>query len=132
FATRSHFDYHNPTVIADLQQWIADAGLSLRSVHAPTAESFVGGRWTGSLSIASADPDARARAVAETQQAMYIARRIPVPVFVMHLGIPRTQPRDEHVGAQDARAAARRSVEELQKTAEPLGVLIAVEVIPNQ
>jgi sugar phosphate isomerase/epimerase len=132
FATRTHFDYHNTSAVGDLQQWLADAGLTLRSVHAPTAERFVGGRWGGSLSIASADSDARTRAVAETEQALYIARRIPVPVFVMHLGIPRTQPRDGDVGPQDARAAARRSVEELQKAAEPLGVQIAVEVIPNE
>lgn len=132
FATRTHFDYHNPSAVGDLQQWLADAGLTLRSVHAPTAESFIGGRWGGSLSIASADSDARTRAVAETEQALYIARRISVPVFVMHLGIPRMQPRDGDVGPQDARAAARRSVEELQKSAEPLGVQIAVEVIPNE
>ena len=132
FATRTHFDYHSPTAIGDLQQWLAEAGLTLHSVHAPTAESFIGGRWGGSLSIASADNNARARAVAETEQALYIARRIPVPVFVMHLGIPRMQPRDADVGPQDARAAARRSVEEMQKAAGPLGVRIAVEVIPNE
>jgi sugar phosphate isomerase/epimerase len=132
FATRTHFDYHNPTTVGDLQQWLADAGLQLRSVHAPTAESFIAGRWGGSLSIASTDADARARAVAEAQQALYIARRIPVPVFVMHLGLPRMQARDGGVGAQDTRAAARRSVEELQKAAEPLGVRLAVEVIPNE
>jgi sugar phosphate isomerase/epimerase len=132
FATRTHFDYHSPSAVGDLQQWLADAGLTLRSVHAPTAERFIGGRWGGSLSIASADGDARTRAVAETEQALYIARRIPVPVFVMHLGIPRMQPRDGDVGPQDARAAARRSVEVLQQAAEPLGVQIAVEVIPNE
>src|SRR3954466_1484259 len=132
FATRTHFDYHSPSAVGDLQQWLADAGLTLRSVHAPTAESFIGGRGGGSPSVAHNDPEARARAVAETEQALYIARRIPVPVFVMHLGIPRMQPRDGDVGPQDVRAAARRSVEELRKAAEPLGVQIAVEVIPNE
>ena len=28
FATRTHFDYHNPAAVADLQQWLAEAGLS--------------------------------------------------------------------------------------------------------
>jgi len=23
FATRTHFDYHNPAAVADLQQWLA-------------------------------------------------------------------------------------------------------------
>jgi sugar phosphate isomerase/epimerase len=129
YATRTHFDYHNPTAIADLQGWLADAGLELRSVHAPTAESFTGGRWGGSLSLASADAAARAHAVSETEKALHIARRLPVPVLVAHLGVPRTQ-RSE--GAADSRAAARRSIEELVRIAEPLGVRIAVEVIPNE
>jgi sugar phosphate isomerase/epimerase len=132
FATRTHFDYHNPAAVADLQQWLADAGVTLRSVHAPTAESFVGGVWAGSMSIASVDPDLRARAVREAEQALDIARRIPIAVLVTHVGIPRMQPRDADVGAQDVRAAARRSVEELQRAAQPLGVRIAVEVIPNE
>jgi sugar phosphate isomerase/epimerase len=129
YATRTHFDYHNPASIADLQGWLADAGLELRSIHAPTAESFTGGRWGGSLSLASTDPDARAHAVKETEAALHVARRLPVPVLVAHLGIPRTQ-RSE--GAGDSRAAARRSIEELLRMAEPLGVRIAVEVIPNE
>ena len=131
YATRTHFDYHNPSAVADLQQWLAEAGLQLGSIHAPTAESFTGGRWSGSLSLASADPGARARAVSETERALHIARRIPTPVLVAHLGIPRSQPRDVSLG-NDSRAAARRSIEELLRIAQPLGVQIAVEVIPNE
>jgi sugar phosphate isomerase/epimerase len=132
FATRSHFDYHNPAAVADLQQWLAEAGLELRSVHAPVAERFVGGRWSGTLSLASADPDARTRAVGEAERALHIARRIAVPVLVAHLGIPRSQPRDPELGAQDTRAAARRSIEELMRLAHPLGVRVAIEVLPNE
>ena len=132
FATRTHFDYHNPAAVADLQQWLAEAGLQLRSIHAPTAEGFTGGRWSGTLSLASGDPDARAHAVREAERALHIARRIPAAVLVAHLGLPRTQPRDTAVGANDTRAAARRSIEELQRIAQPLGVQIAVEVIPNE
>ena len=127
YATRTHFDYHNPAAVADLQQWLGEAGLELRSIHAPTAEGFTGGRWSGSLSLASPDPVARAHAVSETEKALHIARRIPAAVLVAHLGIPRTQP-----GPADSRAAARRSIEELLRIAEPLGVRIAVEVIPNE
>jgi sugar phosphate isomerase/epimerase len=129
YATRTHFDYHNPSAVADLQGWLGEAGLELRSIHAPTAESFTGGRWSGSLSLASTDPDARAHAVSETEKALHIARRIPAPVLVAHLGIPRFQPSN---AAGDSRASARRSIEELLRTAEPLGVRIAVEVIPNE
>src|SRR3954447_14461187 len=132
FATRTHFDYHNPAAVADLQQRIADAGLTLRSVHAPTAERFIGGVWSGSMSIASVEPALRERAVRDTLQALYVARRIPIAALVLHLGIPRMQPRDADVGAQDVRGAAKKSVEEIVKAAAPLGVRIAVEVIPNE
>ena len=131
FATRTHFDYHNPASVADLQQWLAEAGLDLRSIHAPIAESYARGRWSGTLSIASADPDERAHAVGEAERALHIARRIPVPVLVAHLGLPRSQ-RGETQAGGDTRAAARRSIEELQRIAGPLGVRIAVEVIPNE
>ncbi len=124
FATRTHFDYHNPAAIADLQQWLAEAGLELRGVHAPIGESFAGGRWGPPLTLASADAAVRARALAEAEQALQVARRIPFGVLVAHLGLPRP--------AENSRDAARRSIEALQKQAAPLGVRVALEVIPNE
>jgi sugar phosphate isomerase/epimerase len=133
FATRTHFDYHNPSAVADLQQWAAEAGLVLHSMHAPIAEGFAAGRWGSALSLASSDNEARTRAVNEAEQALYVARRMPIAAMVAHLGLPRTQPRDEsEVGSADTRAAARRSIEELQRVAAPLGVHLALEVIPNE
>ena len=128
YATRTHFDYHNPAAIADLQQWLAEAGVQLRSIHAPTADSYTGGRWSGALSLASVDPDTRAYTVGECERALHIARRIPTPVLVAHLGVPRTQ----RTPNGDSRAAARHSIEELVRIAEPLGVKIALELIPNE
>lgn len=129
FATRTHFDYHSPAAIGDLQQWLADAGLELHGVHAPIADSFVGGRWGPALTVAGTDPGARAAAVAEAEQALYIARRIPMKVLVVHLGLPRTQSTSP---AANNRDGARRSVEALQTLASPLAVRVAVEVIPNE
>jgi sugar phosphate isomerase/epimerase len=128
FATRTHFDYHNPSAVADLQQWMAEAGLTLHGIHAPVMNAYEGGRWIGPLSLASSDAGARAHAVAEAEHALHMARRIPVKVLVTHLGLPRTTAG----AASDGRAAARRSIEELQRIAEPLGVQITVEVIPNE
>ena len=128
FATRTHIDYHNPSVVADLQQWLAEGGLALHAVHAPVGANVAdGGRPGDLLSIASADAAARAEAMAETERALQIARRIPMDALVVHLGWPRTQAR---YGGSN-RDAARRSVEELCRLAEPLGVRIAIEVIPN-
>jgi sugar phosphate isomerase/epimerase len=127
FATPTHVNYQNPSVIADLQQWLAEAGLELYAVHAPVNDGHSRDRAGEFLSIASADAKARALAMAEVEQALQIARRIPMQVLVVHLGWPRTHTR---LGGSN-RDAARRSVEELFRLAEPLGVRIAVEVIPN-
>jgi sugar phosphate isomerase/epimerase len=129
FATRSHFDYHSPAAVADLQQWLAEAGTELHSVHAPAGEGFSAGRWHAPLSLASTDRDARVKAVGEAERALQIARRIPFKVLVTHLGVPRWVP---SAAADNSRDAARRSVEELSTIAEPLGVRIALEVVPNE
>jgi sugar phosphate isomerase/epimerase len=129
FATRRHLDYHNPTVVADLQQWLAAAGLELRSVHAPVADAVVGGRLDGPLNLASADAPARTAALGEAERALQIARRIPFSVFVVHLGMPRSLTSGP---LESTREAARRSVDSLQRAAAPLGVRIAIEVIPNE
>jgi len=129
FATRTHFDYHSPAAIGDLQQWLAEARLSLHSVHAPVSESLSNGRWGPALTLASSDADVRARALAEAQQALQMARRIPFRVFVAHLGVPRMQ---QPAPTDNSRDGARRSIEALHRLAQPLGVQIAVEVIPNE
>jgi len=129
FATRTHFDYHNPSAIADLQQWLAEAGLELHGVHAPIGESFEGDRWGPPLNLASVDPGRRARAMQEAERALQMARRIPFGVLVAHVGLPRSQP---SAAAENSRDAGRRSMDELQRLAEPLGVRVALEIIPNE
>jgi sugar phosphate isomerase/epimerase len=117
FANRLHVDYHNASVVADVQQWLAEARLELVSVHAPVIEA----------SLASADASEREAALAETERALHIARRIPFRTFVVHLGHPRA----EGVRGGTNRDAARRSVDALATLAAPLDVRIALEVIPN-
>ena len=79
-----------------------EAGLTLHAVHAPVMTAYQGSRWVAPLSLASSDAGARAHAVAEAEHAIHIARRIPVTVVVMHVGVPRT----ENGAAGDGRAAA--------------------------
>ena len=62
-ASRAHLDFQNPAAVADLQQWLGEAGLELSSVQVPVDE----------------DPEA----------AVLIARRIPVPLLVMQATTPR-------------------------------------------
>ena len=98
-------------------------------MHAPVGEGFAGGRWGAPLSLASTDAAARAKALAEAEQALHIARRMPFGVLVVHLGLPRSQ---HPAPADNSRDAARRSIESLRERAASLGVKVAVEVMPNE
>ena len=91
FAARTHFDCHNPAAAADLQQWLAEAGLELQSIHAPVG----------------APPE-------EVDRALFVARRIPVRAFVVHV--------------EGSRKVERRNLERLAALAAPLDCRVAVEV----
>jgi sugar phosphate isomerase/epimerase len=127
FATRSHFDYHDESAIAALAEWLARTGLALNSVHAPITASAAGGSWGTNYSNAAADKARREAAVAETAAALQIARRVPFELLVVHLGTPAAKSQ----AGDNTRASALRSAEEICRLAEPLGVRVAFEVIPN-
>lgn len=129
YAERTHVDYQSEAAVADLQQWLAAAGLAVGSVHAPVVDRLGGGRQAPPLNLASPDADAREQALAEATAALHLARRIPIKTFVVHLGIA-TEP-GAPPGA-NGRDAGRRSIEALAKTAEPLGVTVAVELGRNE
>jgi sugar phosphate isomerase/epimerase len=65
-AARTHFDFHNEAVIADLQQWLAEARLELHSVTLPAPAT-----------------------VDEAALALFIARRIPVNALIIQATTPR-------------------------------------------
>jgi sugar phosphate isomerase/epimerase len=128
FATRTHFDYRDAAAIDQLGSWLSDTGLTLHGVHAPISESLRHGTWGPMYSTAAAESGRRQLAVREAEAALQIARRIPFDVLVVHLGVPSRQ-----AGAADnSRASAFRSAEEIAALAEPLGVRVAFEVIPNE
>jgi sugar phosphate isomerase/epimerase len=128
FATRSHFDYRDESAIERLAEWLAATGLRLHSVHAPITDVFGKAGWAATFSNAVVDGPRRTAAVQETAAALNLARRIPYRVLVLHLGTPATKnnPGDNN------KAAAVRSLGEICRVAEPLGVGIALEVIPNR
>lgn len=128
FATRSHFDYHDAAASEQLAQWMAETGLTLESVHAPITDRFgEGDKWAATYSTALPDNARRQLAVREAEAALQIARRLPFKTLVVHLGTPasKSNPGDNN------RAAAARSAEEICRIAEPFGVRVALEVIPN-
>jgi sugar phosphate isomerase/epimerase len=90
-AIPTHVDYRNSAAVADVQQWLAEAGLELAVIHARVGVDGID----------------------EAEQALFIARRIPVKVFAVQL--------------EGTRDLARRQVEQLAGAAAPLGVTIAVD-----
>ena len=129
YATRTHFDYHDERAVTELEGHLKDTRLRPHAVHAPTTESFRDGVWGPSYSIAYGDESARRQAVEETAAAVRAAHRLGAPLIVLHPGIPTAQ----QPAAKDNRTDALvRSVEELHAVAEPLGVRLALEVIPNR
>jgi sugar phosphate isomerase/epimerase len=127
FATRSHFDYHDEAAIGKLSEWLRDTGLVLNSVHAPISASLTKGQWGESFSNALTDNAGRQKAVRESEAALQIARQIPFDVLAVHLGTPS----DRSQAGDNNRTSAFRSADEICRLAEPLGVRVALEVIPN-
>jgi sugar phosphate isomerase/epimerase len=128
FAARGHFDYDQPDAVRALAGWLAESGLNLHSVHAPIVDRIDGESWGRVLSNAAADDASRLEAVAECVKALDLARTVPFRYLVVHLGVPAFLASGD---ADNSSAAARRSLEEIVAAAAPLGVQVAVEVIPN-
>jgi len=126
FATRSHFDYHDPAAIDALGQWLKETGLTLHGIHAPITDRLTPpDQWGDVISNAVSDNAKRQAAVREADAALNIARKIPTSVLVVHLGTPTVQ------GGENNKTAAFRSVEEICRIAAPIGIRVALEVIPN-
>lgn len=127
FATRSHFDYRDPAAVDALAGGLEKAGLQLHAIHAPAFERYGRDGAAAAFSILAPEADERARAMREIEAALEITRRIPTGLLVLHLGTSQA-------GGGDARArgAAIRSLEAIQALAAPLGVRLAIEVIPNE
>lgn len=129
FATRSHFDYHDPKAIQSLAGWLEESRLDMPSVHAPIVDSLVHDKWGRAYSTATRDTDARQAAMREMQATLEMARHIPFTFLVIHLGLPTSQNPEPH---DNSREAAIRSVEDIYRMAEPLGVRLALEVMGNR
>jgi sugar phosphate isomerase/epimerase len=128
FATRSHFDYHDPAAIRSLGDWLAESRLALHSVHAPITDVFANGKVQRTFSTATRNADARKSTLSEIGSALSMAKTLPFRFLVVHLGVPVSQSPEADDNDRDA---AIRSVEEIRRMAEPLGVKVALEVMGN-
>ena len=128
FALGSHFDVTDAAAVARLAEWLDDTRLTLSGVHAPTADAYTDGQWRGTLSIASSDATARARAVEATKAAVDLAAALPYPSLPLHLGVPGHLP----MANDDEAGAVRASLDELIPYAAARGVQVALEVQTNR
>ena len=101
-AADGHFDYRNPGAVADLQQWLAEAGLDLNTIAVSAA-----GTSRGQPGDKSGEPPGE-----DVEQALFVARWIPVKVLSVRVGKPKQ---------------AVRLLERLAELARPLGVTVAVD-----
>lgn len=125
-AARSHFDYHDPAAVADLGVWLQETGLRLHAVHAPVDDAFSSGDRTQPRAPGSTASGDRARALAEVEAALAPCREIETGFLVLHLGSLGPD------AAGGGRALARDTLQALQGMVRPLGVRLAIEVMPNE
>ena len=128
FATRSHFDYHDPAAVRALKDWLAEAKLDLHSMHAPITDVFANGRGQRNFSTALRGGDARKTTLHEMEAALNVATIIPFGIFVVHLGVPVAQ---QPAADDNNREAAIRSIEQIHAMADAVGVKVALEVMGN-
>lgn len=130
FATKTHFDYHDPRAVAALAEWLDDTRLTLNSFHAPICASLTNGVWGEPFSTAIGDEARRRKALDEARAALAVAATLPYKFLVVHLGVPTLG--DVPTSGDNNREAAWRSIEALHDEAAAAGVTLALEVIPNR
>jgi sugar phosphate isomerase/epimerase len=122
FCSRAHFDYTSKTEARDIGATLANLGLTLTSVHAPTSRDLSATRESGQpLSICEVERVRRIEAMDELKRALDVAEDLPFPRMIFHMGGTRetADPRK--------RDAAFSSLEHLILHARHVGVTICVE-----
>lgn len=127
FCGSGHFGYASQQTIREFAGWLAEYGLQLHSLHAPTERGSGVGRGSG-VPISISDPERirRVDAVDEIKRALEVAETIPFRYLVQHMATSR-QPADPR-----NLDAAFSSLEHLVLFAKQRGVTIAVENTPNE
>jgi len=101
-AVRTHFDFANPAVVADLQQWLAEARLELHGLHVPAGLP-----------------------AADAESAVLVARRIPMPVLAVRVGKPRDGAKTvERLADSGAPLGVTIAVDSNSESLTPIGSLV--------
>jgi sugar phosphate isomerase/epimerase len=122
FCSRGHFDYTSKAAAQEMGSMLANLGLTLTSLHAPTSRDMSATRESGQpLSICEVERVRRIEAMDELKRAIDVAEDLPFPRMIFHMGGTRetADPRK--------RDAAFSSLEHLILHAKHVGVTICVE-----
>jgi sugar phosphate isomerase/epimerase len=122
FANRSHFDFHNRSLLRSIGRWFSDNELPAPSMHLPFIEN------AGPLEkiwISVIEPERRLREAAMDQikRALELADQVALSYVVMHLGNPKEK---FNLVAFDY---AYSAIAQIRAFA---GVEVMVENIPNE
>jgi len=127
FCGSGHFSYGSPQMVRELAGRLAEYGIRLQSLHAPTERGSGAGR-SGGAPISISDPERirRVDAMDEVKRALEVAETIPFRYLIQHMATSRQ--------AVDPRTldAAFSSMEHLVLFAKQRGVVIAMENTPNE
>jgi len=128
FAARQHLDYANRKQhVREIADWFKTSGIPLHSVHAPMFSDYESGRSGGlPVNVAATDRAQRIAAMDEIKRAIEIAEQIPFRFLVQHIGVAKESFDEKKF------EAAMTSIEHLRAFANPLGVKILLENIPNE
>jgi len=122
FCARSHFEYSMKPEVRAMAAALAQHGLQLASLHAPSSRDISAMRESGTpLSICEAERVRRIEAMDELKRVIDVAEDLPYSRLILHMGGPRetAEPRK--------RDAAFSSLEHLILHARHVGVTICVE-----
>ncbi|MGD0497006.1 MAG: TIM barrel protein [Bryobacteraceae bacterium] len=127
FCAKQHLDYHNKAQVAELGHWFRDCDLKLHSLHAPIYTDEIWGRSGphAVLTITESVKPKRLETVDEIKRALEIAEIVPFRYLIQHLGVGGEEFDERKFDA------AFTALEELRVFAQPLGVEILLENIPN-
>ncbi len=99
---RTHLDFANDAVVADLQQWLAEARLDLQGLRVP----------------AGADDEEKA-------QALFVGRRIPFGALTLQVSRPREAAKKiERLSEQAAPLGVTIAVDSTSEGLSPIGSLV--------
>lgn len=127
FAARQHFDYTSRAHVREIAEWFRANPVEAFSMHAPMFPDLEMGR-SGAPAVNVIHPEKARRidAMDEIKRALEVAEQVPIRYLILHLG------EREDGWSPRSLENSLTALEHLRAFANPLGVKLLVENIPNE